>query len=401
MKKILILLFLFALTQEFYAQNTIGVMSYNLLKFPQALPVNRADTLAKILKAYEVDILGVSELMTKGGSEAILKSSLNVGTSKYKAASYTPATFGDLQQMLYYNSERIALHSQDTVQSNTRDFNKYVLYPITTELSIGDTIFIDVYVCHLKAGRNPDDSIKRIKNVQFLLNHLSQENENRNRILMGDLNLYTAQEEAYQLLTTGSPKYFKDPIAKEGNWHNNSIYKDIFTQSTRSQQLYGEGSGGGMDDRFDFILVSSSLLNPSSDLFYKANTYKAMGNDGSCFNKNITDCSGDNALLSSLYYMSDHLPVVAEFELVKGDFISVPEVQNKLSKVWFSEDFILNIELEKASSVLIYSAQGQLLFTVVGLKKIHSIDFLPRKQENFYFVLFPETGERIKVALLR
>ena len=400
MKRTLILIFLFALAQELYAQNTIRIMSYNVLMFPDALPVNREDTLAKILKSYEVDVLGISELLSKSGSDKILNTSLNTGTTKYKAANFVKATKGYLHQMLYYNSDKLALYSQDTVQSNTRDFNKYILYPITTDLVKGDTVFLDIYVCHLKAGQDSEDSAKRVENVQYLVNHLRKEGDDRNRILMGDLNLYTDQEQAYQLLTQGVNSFFEDPIRLEGRWHNNSIYKSIFTQSTRSRQLYGEGSGGGMDDRFDFILASSSLLNSSNDLFYKTNTYNALGNDGSCFNKNITNCGGDNTLLSSLYYMSDHLPVVAEFELGKTDFINIRETKITHSKVWFSENATLNIELEKASSVLVYNAQGQLLFEVEELEKNHKIDLLSKKPETFYFLLFPETGERIKVALM-
>jgi hypothetical protein len=99
--------------------------------------------------------------------------------------------------------------------------------------------------------------------------------------------------------------------------------------------------------------------------------------------------------------MSDHLPVVAEFELVKDNFISALEVSSTQYKVWFSENAILNIELKKASSVLVYNTQGQLLFEIEELEMSHNIDLLSRKPETFYFLLFPETGERIKVALLQ
>ena len=398
MKKTVLLLVLMSLLCSVFAQSTLKIMAYNLLKFPEALPVNREDTLAKILNEYEIDILGVSELMNSTGSNAILNKSLNVGTSKYRAASYTPATFGDLQQMLYYNSDKLALYSQDTIQSNTRDFNKYILYPLTQELEKGDTIFLDVYVCHLKAGQNADDSIKRIRNVQYLINNLAQETQGRNRVLMGDLNLYTSGEEAYQLLTSGVQNYFNDPISKEGNWHNNAIYKEVFTQSTRSSQLFGEGAGGGVDDRFDFVLVSNSLMDLNNDIFYKENTYEALGNNGTCFNKSITDCDQGNSLLTSLYNMSDHLPVVAELALKDTDFISDIEVSINKPNAWLDNMGRWNINLGEPSEFVVYNSLGQVVLRSIESSKEHLVQQTTSMSNGVYFVYFSSSREYIKVS---
>ncbi len=47
---------------------------------------------------------------------------------------------------------------------------------------------------------------------------------------------------------------FYDPINRVGDWHNNPSYADIHTQSTHT--VYNNcASTGGMDDRFDFIMV--------------------------------------------------------------------------------------------------------------------------------------------------
>jgi len=389
------------ISDSLLAQNTIRVMSYNILRFPEALPIDRADTLAKILNSYEVDVLGVSELLSKYGSDAILNNALNKGTRKYKAADFTSASRGDLHQMLYYNSDKLALHAQDTVKSNTRDFNKYTLYPITTDLMKGDTIFIDFYVCHLKAGQGSEDSVKRIQNVKYLVKHLDQEGASGNRVLMGDLNLYTDKEEAYQLLTKKSSAYFKDPIGLEGHWHNNSVYKDIFTQSTRSQQLFGEGSGGGVDDRFDFILTSNTMLNSSNEVFYRANTYQAYGNGGDCFNKDITDCAGSSGLLSSLYYMSDHLPVVAEFQLNNAEFLGLSVANVIDSRVWFDENHYLHVELEHPSSLAVFNASGQLVFHTNESVRLHEVNFVEKQSKDLYFIHLLEFGKVIKVPLFK
>ena len=49
-----------------------------------------------------------------------------------------------------------------------------------------------------------------------------------------------------------------DPIDRIGNWHNNSSFSDVHTQSPRTAQ-FGGGASGGMDDRFDFILFSKCI----------------------------------------------------------------------------------------------------------------------------------------------
>ena len=401
MRKVFIFVCLVFILGSAKAQNEINIMSYNLLRYPEALPVGRADTLAKILETYKVDVLGVSELLTNLGSIEILNKALNGKTTKYKAAKFTPATRGDLHQMLYYNSDKLALYEQDTVQSNTRDFNKYTLYPITTDLVKGDTIFIDFYVCHLKAGQDSEDSIKRIENVSYLVRHLDMEVKSKNRVLMGDFNLYTDKEEAYQLLTEGSIPYFKDPIASGGNWHNNYNYRDIFTQSSRSQQLFNEGSGGGIDDRFDFILTSSSMVNASHEVHYKENSYKALGNDGNCFNKNITDCGGDKSLLSSLYYMSDHLPVVSTLELLSAEFVSVSKFQTMETKVWFDANHHLQIELSEPSIVEVYNAEGQRVAFSHEKADRQIIKGIQQHPQGIYFIHFLDLGKVVKVALIK
>ena len=51
-----------------------------------------------------------------------------------------------------------------------------------------------------------------------------------------------------------------DPINTPGSWNNNEDFRGVHTQSTRtSSSGFGGGAGGGLDDRFDFIMVSQNL----------------------------------------------------------------------------------------------------------------------------------------------
>jgi hypothetical protein len=111
-----------------------------------------------------------------------------------------------------------------------------------------------------------------------LREHLNQHSPTTKFILVGDLNLYSSSEPAYQKLTgeeTENSGRLFDPIETPGTWHNNSSYTVIHTQSTRTSDIGDDGATGGMDDRFDFILVSSSLSGRVIE-----GSYTAYGNDG-------------------------------------------------------------------------------------------------------------------------
>ena len=102
-----------------------------------------------------------------------------------------------------------------------------------------------------------------------------------------------------------------DPIDRIGNWHNNSSFSDVHTQSPRTTS-FGGGANGGMDDRFDWLFVSESILNNQSRMVYIDDSYTAFGNDGNHFNDAIN--SGNNFSVSeqiadALHDASDHLPV--------------------------------------------------------------------------------------------
>ena len=102
-----------------------------------------------------------------------------------------------------------------------------------------------------------------------------------------------------------------DPIDRIGNWHNNSSFSDVHTQSPRTTS-FGGGANGGMDDRFDWLFVSESILNTQSRMVYIDDSYTAFGNDGNHFNNAIN--SGNNFSVSeqiadALHDASDHLPV--------------------------------------------------------------------------------------------
>jgi len=114
----------------------------------------------------------------------------------------------------------------------------------------------------LKAGDTPSDETTREQEAARLRIYTDQLSAGSNFIVVGDFNLYRATEPAYiRLLDQTNPGYFLDPVNRPGYWNNNASFADVHTQSTRVATLPDGGSNGGLDDRFDFILVSQAIMN--------------------------------------------------------------------------------------------------------------------------------------------
>jgi hypothetical protein len=159
--------------------------------------------------------------------------------------------------------------------------------------------------------------------AQTFTTHLQQLPPDAQVVFAGDLNVYTSTEPAYQeLLDETHAIVMRDPINSPGNWHSSSFaQREIHTQSTRQSSIFGDGAGGGMDDRFDFILLSESMLDANSPIMYVPGSYDAPGNDGSCYDQSITACADADVpyeVLSAMYHMSDHLPVVLDLRFNPG-----------------------------------------------------------------------------------
>jgi endonuclease/exonuclease/phosphatase family metal-dependent hydrolase len=306
------------------AQETVRLLSYNLLNYPNiSTTPERQDTLRVILEHLNPDILAVQELNTALGADSILNRSLSSwAPNRYARAAFVSNATGfgfNQHKMLFYDSTRFALQAQTRIATQQRDISVYTLYRKGANLASADTIFLQLFVVHLSASNTPADRLKRWGEVDALRDWLATNPSKSNRIFLGDLNVYTSEEAAYRLLTASDSMttYFVDPIAQPGNWSANSTFAGIHTQSTRTVS-FGGGVTGGLDDRFDQILVGPSLLTGASGATFQTDTYRAMGNDGNRFNQSILSTPTNTTLpypvLTALYHMSDHLPV--EMELV-------------------------------------------------------------------------------------
>ena len=303
-----------------FSQNTIKTMFYNVLEFPELNP-NRITLLQDILQDYSPDIFMVCELQSQEGADVILNVGLNSnGNSNYSAAPYfeNQSGGGDLQQALFYRNDMFVLENTEIINTPVRDINKYTLL-LNTESQDTNPIRIYAYVTHLKSSQGSANQQLRLSMVEAFVNDTEQLEDDAFVLFAGDFNIYTSTEPAYlEILDQTNSVAMEDPIDTPGAWNNNEDFREVHTQSTRtSSSGFGGGAGGGLDDRFDFIMVSQNMMtNPN--LQYKTDSYKAYGNNGNCYNNNINDinCGGvyNQIIRDALYNMSDHLPVVMELE---------------------------------------------------------------------------------------
>lgn len=338
--KNLVLVFALTISTSSFSQLTMDVMCYNVLNFPNGS--NRMDTLKKVLSYYTPDILMLQELKSGGGLDQITGALNELSNDHYTSGTWVPQQSGStsylLQQNIIYNTTMFGMAEERVILTPTRDVNYFKLFIKDENLPVtNDTVFLHVYVTHLKSSQGATNELARYEMAQEMRADINSLPANSYVLAGGDFNLYTSSEDAYQhLIATGLTNTLVDPLGMPGNWHSSSFAnKEILTQSTRLNAL-SDGAGGGLDDRFDFVLQSAELQAGNNELAYVGGTYKALGNNGSCYNTDIFNCSTVNnvpdSILWALYYCSDHLPVV--FSMISDIVLSVDESEIPLFSIY-------------------------------------------------------------------
>lgn len=358
-----------------FSQTTLKTMFYNMLNFPSSFQTSDdMHRLNFIVNQYNPDLFLVAEITSPDAEQWVLQNVLNVTDNHYSAVNYQPNTsgtppFNNLQQFAFYNTKKLILEKQGVIQTYLRDINHYT-FKLNTVDKATNPIFLEVFVAHLKAGSTESDQNNRNAMINNFKTAISNNIIPLNSFVLfaGDLNLYSSEELAYQnLLNPLNPIKIVDPINTPGGWSSNSTFQSIHTQSTRTGSFTDSGASGGLDDRFDFILMSENLNN-NANLTYVPNSYKSFGNNGNCYNKNINDvsCTGNfsQELRNYLYSFSDHLPVVMELQTPQSLTINDESTQ-KISFISsnVTETFLL-IKIPDSffdSELLIYNQLGKIV----------------------------------------
>ncbi len=368
----------------FGAVDTVRVVTYNVLKFSESVSQDRLDALQAVIRFIEPDLLCVQEMSSARGL-AVFQSSVLDET--YQAVPFHDGP--DTDNALFFHKSKFRFIEANYLSTDLRDIAEYVL----EHLPSGE--ILRVYSLHLKASQGTDNEQRREQEIRVLLNHLATLPTETNILIVGDFNLYSASEGAYQQIISSG--YLIDPLNAAGNWHNNPSYAYLHTQSPRAEQ-FGGGSYGGLDDRFDFIFISDDL---SDNLL--ANSYHSVGNDGSHFNISINvqpNTAVPSDIADALYYASDHLPVSAQFvfDVITGlrEHPGVIARSPRLVNIYpnpFNPTTRIVYELPRSSEVRLelFNLLGQRMATLFSGKQSagrHVLDFRadPQLPGGIYFL---------------
>ena len=282
--------------------DTVRVCTYNVLRFG-GNAFDRLDELRMILNAVRPEILLVQEIAGPEGyalfNDSVARaldlpldgvSFRGEDQDGYSAIFIDRSQFGTIIERELVDSPRIMVQAR--------------LY----HYSSNDTI--EVWTGHWKAGESSDDRELRRLSAERLISAMNepivpdQLGIASNVVLGADLNVYKSDESAYAHLI-GSGRLI-DPIDRPGDWHDDIAFSDIHTQSPRVRP-FGGGIVGGIDDRFDQVLISPQLVDN-----YLPGSYTTFGNDGLHFNDSINalpNLAVGPVMAQALHDASDHLPV--------------------------------------------------------------------------------------------
>lgn len=408
---------LWIVSSTLFAQNDqLIFVAYNILNYRNYTsnctasnnnPNTKEQNLNTILNYLNPDLVICNEI---GGNSAqpvdlLLQNAFNTnGVTKYDKAQFTNNSFSSLVNMVYFNTEKLVLAGQSWITKDlngnnlVRVIDVYRFYYKDSLLTAqSDTVFFTVIAAHLKAGNTSGDASQRALATEAVMDYVKLEVDDENVFLLGDLNTYKSQELCYQnLINYTLPQYrFYDPINAPGVWNNNGSFAYLHTQSTHTSG--GCFSGGGLDDRFDHILVSDAVINNDDDMEYVNNTYTAVGNDGKHFNKSIIDGTNSSVpgnVLQALYDLSDHLPVAMEVS-VRTNGLSTKEYSTINFDVQNPVDNLMVLRnLPQSSTLIIRDIYGNTLYAQELTSQSEKINIATLKS-GFYLISIRDANQNI------
>ncbi|QDT71519.1 hypothetical protein [Lacipirellula limnantheis] len=312
------------------AHGQLRIVSYNTLTAENPGVQTARPTAATVLEAIglqsvngiakPIDVMLLQEQYT---TEISTQSFVDVLNGIYGPGTYARSTLNALASdfslrrgggpAMLYNTTTVQLINElrfGTVNGSNqaRSAMRYQLRPVGYDASADFYAYSD----HYKAGDTADDQTRRNIEAVAVRNNANALGEGAHLIFAGDYNIQSSGEAMFQTLVAPGAGQANDPLNASGTpgspvtWRDNSAYKAIHTQDP----------DGPMDDRFDFQLVSGEMLD-GEGMSIVLNSYRTFGNNGThSLNGAITTGSGASAaVLSALRSNSDHLPVVADYQL--------------------------------------------------------------------------------------
>ncbi len=308
------------LALTFAPAEALRIATWNITVYPSNLTV-RQDDFRTVMAAMDPDVLVVQELTTQAGRDSFYFNVLkNVSPARvWKQSSFIATT----ESAVFWDSLKVTvLNVVSFATAGPRDVLRFRVRPVGYASNTASAL---VYSLHLKAGNTAPDEATRQAECTDIRNQLNFDGDNGNHLLVGgDYNAYDSSDLGYVRLLESqvdNDGRLKDPINTAGSWTANPAFAAVHTQSPCSNpgtDCPSNFSGGGMDDRFDFMLHTYSFED-GEGLDFVPGGYVNYGNDGQHYNQPINGSGFNNAvgiaIANAINDCADHLPIIYTFQV--------------------------------------------------------------------------------------
>lgn len=281
------------------------------------------------------DVILGQEFTSQSAVNAFVNA-LNSASSSSGNWSAAPFLDGpDTDSAFFFRTDRITYVATTTVGDGggdplpPRDIQRY---DIRLKGYAGAAPKLALYSVHMKSGDTSGDEDRRLAEAVIIRNNAQALDSTFAGFLVGgDFNIYRSTDRAFSKLTASEANNlgrFWDPIATPGSWNANAAFKFVHTQDP--------SGSGGMDSRFDLILLSSNLYDgsgfdyigqigiPYSDTTWNDlnHSYRSWGNDGTSFDQSLRTTGNTmvgpaiaQALINAATTAGGHLPVFLDLRV--------------------------------------------------------------------------------------
>lgn len=316
--------------------------------------------------AKPIDVLSLQEQSSSVTTTQAIVDLLNdiYGAGTYDRATLDGGTSGGGRPGLIYNTTTVSLESQAAFgEVNTSAQARQTLRYELGLAGYDDAEFV-LYSNHYKASTGPTNRARRLVEAEAVRANADQLGQGTNIIYTGDFNIRSSSEDMYAaLLAPGNGQAF-DPIDSPGNWHESATFAAIHTQAPASVSSGGL-AGSGVDDRFDFQLVSGELLD-GEGLNYIPGSYRSFGNNGTHTLSGAisTGTGASSEILQTLEAVSDHLPVIADYQVPA--VLSATSLVEIPAQIPLGASIEFEILVENAASVVASLGADELDYEAIG-----------------------------------
>lgn len=339
-------------------------------------------------RQFAPDVLVCQELLSSNGRDIFL---FVLNTAPFSPGDWDASPFingNDTESLIFYRTSKVHFLGTTVVSEGSgdadnqpRNIYRYDFQPIGYN-DQSSTIYC--YSTHMKSGSTSTDKNRRLIEAQKIREDAALLPPGSHFVVSGDFNIPASSEAAYQRLVGASfgGGRVQDPVFSAGTWRNNASFTFLHTQDP--------AGGGGMDDRFDQILVSNSLINNDgmdyigdATTAFSVNTwndsnhsFRVWGNDGTSFNQQLTIFGNTmvgqeiaQALVGAALN-TGHLPVYLDFRVppvldceTVVDFGNLVQGSTANRTIHVSNEGNVNLWTANGIAPLNYSIQPQAPFS--------------------------------------